>query len=52
MTILSALRDTLDHYRYRRRCENDAEAYERRPLTKAELAVGEDQRDWDATPSW
>lgn len=52
MSALSALRGALDRYRYRRRCVDDAEAYEHVPLTEAELAVGDDQRNWDATQSW
>ena len=47
-----ALRRALELYLYRVACERDAEAYERRPLTEDELAVGDDARDWEATPSW
>lgn len=47
-----ALRRALELYLYRVACERDAEAYERTPLTEAELAVGDDPRDWEATPSW
>ncbi len=47
-----ALRRALELYLYRVACEQDAEAYERQPLTEAELAVGDDARNWEATPSW
>ena len=47
-----ALRRALELYLYRVACEHDAEAYERQPLTEAELAVGDDTRDWETTPSW
>ncbi len=47
-----ALRRALELYHYRVACERDAEAYERTPLTEAELAVGDDARNWEATPSW
>lgn len=47
-----ALRRALELYLYRVACEQDADAYERRPLTEDEVAVGDDACDWEATPSW
>ena len=47
-----ALRRALELYLYRVACEKDAEVYEREPLTEDELSVGDDARDWEATPSW
>lgn len=47
-----ALRRALELYLYRVACERDADRYAAEPLTEAELAVGDDTRDWEATPSW
>lgn len=47
-----ALRRALELYLYRVACERDADRYAAQPLTEAELAVGDDARDWEATPSW
>lgn len=47
-----ALRRALELYLYRVACERDADRYAAQPLTEAELAVGDDVRDWEATPSW
>lgn len=47
-----ALRRALELYLYRVACERDAERYAAQPLTEAEVAAGDDPRDWEATPSW
>lgn len=47
-----ALRRALELYLYRVACERDAGRYAAQPLTEAELSVGDDARDWEATPSW
>lgn len=47
-----ALRRALELYLYRVACERDADRYAEQPLTEAEIAVGDDARDWEATPSW
>lgn len=47
-----ALRRALELYLYRVACERDADRYAEQPLTEAEVAVGDDPRDWEATPSW
>lgn len=49
MRIRYLLRVALDHHRHRRRCEDDANAYDRHPLTEAEISVGDDPRT--GTPS-
>ncbi|MCB9372552.1 MAG: ribbon-helix-helix protein, CopG family [Microthrixaceae bacterium] len=46
------LRRALELYLYRVACERDAERYAGQPLSEAEIAVGDDVRDWEATPSW
>lgn len=52
MTWCEARRRAVKVSLHREACEHDADAYERQPLTEAELAVGDDPRDWEATPSW
>ena len=47
-----ALRRALELYLYRVACERDAERYSAVPLTDTDVAVGDDLRDWAATPSW
>ncbi len=47
-----ALRRALELYLYRVACERDADRYAAQPLTEAEIAVGDDARDWEASPSW
>lgn len=52
MRIRYLPRVAFDHHRYRRRCRDDATADERHPLTEAEIAVGDDPRDWHAIEPW
>lgn len=46
------IRRALELYLYRLDCEHDARAYERAPLTEAELALVDDPQAWKATPEW
>lgn len=47
-----ALRRALELYLYRVACERDVEAYEHEPMTDAELALGDEPGNWEATPAW
>jgi Arc/MetJ-type ribon-helix-helix transcriptional regulator len=47
-----AVRRAIELYLYRLQCERDARRYDELPLTAAELALADDPRAWDATPSW
>ncbi len=46
------IRRALEMYLYRLACEHDARAYERTPLTDAELALTDDPESWEGTPAW
>jgi Arc/MetJ-type ribon-helix-helix transcriptional regulator len=46
------IRRAVELYLYRLACEHDARAYERQPLTDAELALADDPDAWRGTPSW
>ena len=46
------IRRAVDLYLYRLACEHDARAYERNPLSDAELALADDPDQWKGTPSW
>lgn len=46
------LRRALELYLYRLECEHDARAYERTPLSAAELAFADDAKGWKGTPEW
>lgn len=48
----AAIRRALELYLYQVASERDAEAYDRQPLTEAELAVGSEPENWAATPEW
>lgn len=48
----AAIRRALELYLYRVASERDAEAYDAQPLTEAELAVGSEPENWEATPAW
>ena len=47
-----AVRRAIELYLYRLDCEHDARAYERLPLTNAELSLAEDPDAWSDTPPW
>ena len=46
------IRRAIEQYLYDVACRRDAEVYEQIPLTDEELALGDDQRNWQATDSW
>jgi metal-responsive CopG/Arc/MetJ family transcriptional regulator len=46
------IRRALDVYLYRLECERDARAYEKQPLSDAELALADDPDAWQGAPSW
>jgi uncharacterized protein GlcG (DUF336 family) len=46
------IRRAVELYLYGLACERDAEAYDARPLTDAELALADDPSGWEATPEW
>ena len=46
------VRRAIEAYLYRKACEADAAAYERAPLSDAELSMADDPAGWDATPAW
>jgi metal-responsive CopG/Arc/MetJ family transcriptional regulator len=46
------IRRALDVYLYQLECERDARAYERQPLSDAELALADDPEAWRGTPTW
>jgi Arc/MetJ-type ribon-helix-helix transcriptional regulator len=46
------VRRALELYLYRIDCEREASAYERVPLSDAELAVTDDPQGWKETPEW
>lgn len=48
----SAIRRAIELYVFRLQCEGDARAYERHPLTDAELALADDADGWKGTPPW
>ena len=47
-----AVRRSIELYLYRLACEEDAERYEREPLSDGELALADDPDAWTGTPSW
>ena len=47
-----AVRRSIELYLYRLACEEDAERYEREPLSDDELALADDPDAWTGTPSW
>jgi Arc/MetJ-type ribon-helix-helix transcriptional regulator len=47
-----AVRRSIELYLFRLACEQDAERYEREPLTDAELSLADDERAWAGSPSW
>jgi len=47
-----ALRRALELYLYRVACARDAGVYARVPPTEAERSMGDNARDWKATPAW
>jgi Arc/MetJ-type ribon-helix-helix transcriptional regulator len=46
------IRRAVDLYLYRLSCERDARAYEREPLSDAELALADDPEAWKGKPAW
>lgn len=46
------IRRAVELYLYRLACEHDARAYERQPLTDAELALADDPDAWKDMPAW
>ncbi len=46
------VRIAIESYISRLLNERDAAIYERRPLSDVELAMADDSRSWEATPSW
>jgi len=47
-----AVRRSIELYLYRLACEQDAERYQREPLTDEELALGDDASAWADAPPW
>jgi len=47
-----AVRRSIELYLYRLACEEDAERYEREPLSDGELTLADDPDAWTGTPSW
>jgi Arc/MetJ-type ribon-helix-helix transcriptional regulator len=46
------IRRAIELFLYRLECEREARAYERMPLTEAELALAEEASAWKDTPAW
>ena len=51
-TRSDAVRRSIELYLYRLACEQDAERYERDPLSDDELALTDDAHAWSGTPPW
>ena len=47
-----AVRRSIELYLYRLACEQDADRYDREPLSDDELALADDPESWSGTPSW
>lgn len=47
-----AVRRSVELYLYRLACEQDADRYDRVPLSDDELALADDRESWNGTPSW
>jgi metal-responsive CopG/Arc/MetJ family transcriptional regulator len=51
-TRSEAIRRAIELYVYRLAWEQDAEQYERLPLTDSELALADDPGSWSEAPRW
>ena len=47
-----AIRQAIEAYLYRLACEQDADRYDRQPLSEDELSLADDPQAWEATTAW
>jgi Arc/MetJ-type ribon-helix-helix transcriptional regulator len=47
-----AVRQAIEAYLYRLACEQDADRYDRQPLSEDELSLADDPQAWEGTAAW